>query len=64
MRIRGFLNRHGIPYTLMDVDNDPRAVQKVREWNQGYLSTPTLDIEGRIVTEPSDEKLAELLGLV
>jgi hypothetical protein len=48
----------------MDVDNDPQAAQKVREWNRGHLSTPTLDIEGRIVTEPSDEELAELLGLV
>jgi len=25
-------------------------------WNRGYLSTPTLDIEERIVTEPSDEE--------
>jgi len=48
----------------MDVDNDPQAAEKVREWNRGHLSTPTLDIEGRIVTEPSDEELAELLGLV
>jgi hypothetical protein len=48
----------------MDVDNDPQTADKVREWNQGYLSTPTLDIEGHIVAEPSDEELAELLGLV
>jgi hypothetical protein len=33
------------------------------DWNKGYLSTPTLDIEGRIITEPSDEALSELLGL-
>jgi glutaredoxin len=63
MRTRRFLNRHGVPYTLIDVDQDPEAAQKVREWNRGYLSTPTLDIEGRIVTEPSDEELARLLGI-
>jgi len=63
-RTRRFLNRHGIPYTLLDVDHDPQAADKVREWNQGHLSTPTLDIEGRIVIEPSDEELAELLGLM
>jgi hypothetical protein len=45
------------------VDRDPQAAQKVREWNNGFLSTPTLDIEGHIVTEPSDEELAELLGI-
>ncbi len=63
MRTRRFLNRHGVPYTLVDVDRDPQAAQKVREWNNGFLSTPTLDIEGHIVTEPSDEELAELLGI-
>ena len=64
VRTRNFLNRRGIPYTLVDVGADPQAAQRVIDWNRGYLSTPTLDIEGRIVTEPSDEELAELLGLV
>lgn len=35
----------------------------VKEWTRGYLSTPTLDIERHIVTEPSDEELAKLLGI-
>ena len=64
LRTRRFLNRNSIPYTIIDVDSDLRAARKVKGWNQGYLSTPTLDIEGRIITEPSDEELAELLGLV
>ena len=64
VRTRGFLNRHGIPYTLIEVEEDRGAAQRVLDWNGGYLATPTLDIEGRIVTEPSDEELAELLGLV
>ena len=63
IRTRRFLNRHGVPYTLVDVDEDPQAAQKVKEWNNGFLSTPTLDIEGRIVTEPSNEELAKLLGI-
>ena len=64
MRTANFLNYHGIPYTLVDVEEDAEAMEKVKEWNRGHLSTPTLDIEGRIATEPSDEELAELLGLV
>jgi glutaredoxin len=63
VRTRLFLNQQGIPYTYVDVDVDPEAVEKVKAWNGGNLSTPTVDIEGRIVTEPSDEELAELLGL-
>jgi len=63
-RTRIFLNRHGIPYTLVDVEDDPETAQRVMDWNAGHLSTPTLDIGGRIVTEPSDEELAGLLGLM
>jgi hypothetical protein len=48
---------------LIDVEEDPAAAERVMGWNGGYLSTPTLDIEGNIVTEPSDEELAEILGL-
>jgi mycoredoxin len=62
-RVRRFLNRHGVPYTLMDVDQDAEAAQRVRGWNRGYFSTPTLDIEGRIVTEPSNKELAEILKI-
>ena len=63
VRTRVFLNRHSIPYEYFDVDLDQQALEKVQAWNGGQLSTPTLDIDGRIVTEPSDEELAERLGL-
>jgi mycoredoxin len=63
IRSANFLNRHEIPYTYIDVDNDERAAERVRDWNQGYLSTPTIDIEGQIVTEPADEELAHILGI-
>jgi glutaredoxin len=64
VRTRRFLNRHGIPYTLLDVGKDLEAAEMVRRWNGGYLSTPTLDIEGQILSEPSDEELTKILGLV
>ena len=62
-RVRGFLNTHDVPYTLVDIETDAAAALRVKEWNQGFLSTPTLDIDGRVVTEPSDEELAEILGV-
>jgi mycoredoxin len=63
IRTRRFLNRHHIPYTLIDIEDDLQAAEKVRRWNRGHLSTPTLDVEGRIITEPADDELAEILGL-
>ena len=64
------LNRHGVPYTFVDIDNDLQGAEKVQGWNRGNLSTPTLDIGPtrsagrRIVSVPSDEELAGLLGFV
>jgi mycoredoxin len=62
-RSRQYLNRNGVPYTLVDVDQHPEAADQVRAWDRGYLSTPTIDVDGQILIEPSDEDLAEILGI-
>jgi mycoredoxin len=62
-RTRRFLNEHGIGYEYVDVTTDTQAAQRVMDWNGGNLSTPTLEIEGHLMTEPSDEELARFLGL-
>ena len=63
IRTFNLLNGAGVPYKVYDVDSDSEAAQKVMDWNQGHLSTPTLDIEGQILTVPSDEELVAFLGL-
>ena len=60
---RQFLKRQGIPHSYVDVEEDPAAAEQVRGWNRGYLSTPTLDIGGRVVSEPSTEELATILRI-
>ena len=62
-RARQFLNHHNVPYVVRDVDQDPEAADRVMKWTGGYLTTPTLDIEGRVVTAPTDEELAAILGI-
>jgi mycoredoxin len=57
------LNEAGVPYAIVDVDSDAEGAEKVKGWNEGRLSTPTLDIEGRILSVPSNEELTEALGL-
>ena len=63
LRTRQFLNRHAVPYLVRDVDQDPEAAGRVMKWTGGHLSTPTLEIAGRIVFEPTDEELAAILGI-
>ena len=63
LRTRRFLNRRGVPYELHDIDKDPEANRKVREWGGGYLSTPVVDIDSRIIIEPSNEELSKILDI-
>ena len=62
-RTRAFLNRHGIPYEIIDLDYDDAAAEQVMAWNNGNMSTPTLVIGRDVVTEPSDQELASILGV-
>lgn len=59
---RNVLTDKGIPFTQVDIDQDPQALAFVRAVNRGYESTPTLLLPtGEILVEPSEAKLLETL---
>ena len=61
-RTKAFLDRNGVKYRWIDVDDDPSAMQKVVEINGGYRSVPTLVFpDGSTLTEPSNRELQEKL---
>lgn len=63
-RTRRFLDQHGIPYEWIDPETDDRAMRRLLEINHGRRSVPTLIFpDGSTLTEPSNAKLAHMLGL-
>lgn len=52
-----------IPYTEVDIYATPGAEDRVREWNDGYLVTPTFDIDGTIIRDFQEEELKKILKL-
>lgn len=67
IRSRELLDRLGIPFTYLKVDEDPAADAWIRRLNDGRWLTPTIligDPENPDATlrEPSDEELASALG--
>jgi len=60
-RTRHHLDKLGVPYEYHDVDTEPAAKDWVRQQNNGKQKTPTLDLRGRILIEPSDAELDEAL---
>ena len=55
------LKRVGVPYTYVDIDNDDEARKWVAAQNNGKEKKPTLDIDGSILTEPSNSELDDVL---
>jgi mycoredoxin len=59
---REHLETLGVPYQYRDIDRSQEAARWVKQQNQGKVKTPTLDIDGRILTEPSDQALDAALA--
>jgi len=57
-----WLREHRIGCTTINIEQNPEAAAKVKEWNQGLLSVPTLDMTLRL-TEPTGEQIESVLGL-
>ncbi len=64
-RSKQFLGEHRVPYDYIDIEDDPAAQAEVMRINHGNRSVPTIVFpDGTSLTEPSNEALAQKLGLV
>jgi mycoredoxin len=62
MRVKRWLDQQNIPYTEIDISQDPEAARYVETLNRGYQSVPTILFDGvHVATEPSLDELERLL---
>lgn len=59
---REWLKARGLDYVEVDVYGVPGAGEQVRTWCEGKLITPTFDIDGVVVKNFDEKRLAEVLG--
>ena len=62
-RAKAYLKENGVDYTLVDVDLDEEATKKVESINNGQRIIPTLLINRKSYTNPSNDQLASVLGI-
>ncbi len=63
-RSKAFLTEQGIPFDYVDLEKVPEATAIVEELNDGKRIIPTIIFDdGAILVEPSNEELADKLGL-
>jgi len=64
-RAKTFLGQHRIEFDWVDMELDPTAQAEVERINAGKRIIPTIIFsDGSILTEPSNDELAEKLGIV
>lgn len=58
-RTLGHLDKLGVDYDYINIEQDEQAARWVREQNGGKESKPTVEINGRVLSTPSNEELEE-----
>jgi mycoredoxin len=57
-RAKRVLERHNIPYTWINIEEDAAARSHVQEINGGYMSVPTILFpDGTVLVEPGNAEL-------
>ena len=60
-RTRAFLDRLGVQYQYVDIEQDGAAADWVREHNDGKERKPTVDVAGQVLSVPTDHELTGAL---
>jgi mycoredoxin len=61
-RTLSHLDQLGVEYEYINVDQNPEASEWVKQQNNGKEKKPTLDIDGRVLTYPTNRELEEILA--
>jgi glutaredoxin len=60
-RSRRLLRRLGVRYMYQNVDRDPAALERAKSLNGGRRRTPTIDLDGEVLVEPTNEAFGNAL---
>ncbi len=55
------LRRLGVTYSYENVDRDPEALGRAKALNRGERRTPTIDVDGETLVEPTNRELTAAL---
>lgn len=60
-KAKAWLDERGMQYVEVDIDYDMAARSRVRQWGNGFLITPVLDVYGTVVLDFDVPKIEEAL---
>lgn len=60
-KARAWLDAHGLTYAEVDIDYNVDARNRVRQWANGLIVTPTIDFDGTIVVDYHEDQYESAL---
>ncbi len=60
-RAKEFLDKLGVAYEYIDVEQNAEAAQWVKDHNDGKERKPTIDVAGQILSVPDEHELTQAL---
>ena len=61
VRTREQLDRLGVVYEYINVDKDAAANKHITDLNRGKRKTPTVELGGKVLIEPTNEEMEAAL---
>lgn len=61
-RARALLGQRGLEWDEVDIERNPDALARVKEWNGGRAATPTLWIGETMLVEPGAPEIDDALS--
>jgi mycoredoxin len=62
MSTKRYLDSKGVAYQEIDIEEHPEYAERIEQATGGYRTVPTLEIDGRIMVNPSRRELDDVLG--
>ena len=61
VRTKRYLESKGVPFEEIDIEKQPQYAARIEQATGGYKTVPTVEIDGRLLVNPSPRALDEVL---
>src|SRR5215212_613185 len=62
VRTKRYLDGKGVAYEEINIEQHPEFAERIEQATGGYRTVPTLEIDGRLMVNPSPRELDEVLS--
>jgi mycoredoxin len=62
VRTKRYLDRKGVAYEEINIEEHPEYGERIERATGGYKTVPTLEIDGRLMVNPSPRELDAVLS--